>query len=139
MIRVKEIKLEPSEWYLDYYIVDEPYAGNFCSKESRQKLSSFFEKRYGADREYYFEQFHEINTVLTISSTKESEMSGETRIVMIINPDVKTLVHELVHVLHHFSNNSGIELSYDSQEWQAILTENLFTQCSDFDNISEMK
>jgi predicted SprT family Zn-dependent metalloprotease len=47
--------------------------------------------------------------------------------------DNKVIAHELIHVMWHFAEECNLEMNYNSQEWQAILFEYLFTQCQ-FDN-----
>lgn len=134
-IRFKEIKLYPTRWKLHAFYIDEKYNSNEYSKGTRMDLSIILNKKYGADQEYYFENAETINTVQVLESTKNSEMKGERIIVMIINPELKILVHELIHVLYELSNYSAIETNYKSQEWIACFNEYLFEETRYFNDI----
>jgi hypothetical protein len=118
IIKFKEIKIQPTNWYLDVII---------C--KDKHKIAQFMHKRYGASVEYYEDELF-TEFVSTISSTYKSECNGRKRIVMVLyDMNRGILVHELVHVLWHFSKNSGVNMCYDSQEWQAILFEYLYNEC----------
>jgi len=118
----KQVPLLPSMFYLDVWV---------CNNS--QKLCEHFAKRYGGSVERYQEDYYP-DMVTRIYSSKDSELKGTTRIVLVMEDfDNKVIAHELIHVMWHFAEECNLEMNYNSQEWQAILFEYLFTQCQ-FDN-----
>jgi hypothetical protein len=132
-VRFKTIKLLPTLWSLDAYLVDKH------TDDNRATIASDMVTRYGANYECYYEELEKINCVINVSATKKSKSKGESRIIMIVEYDLKTIVHELLHVLQHLSNLSGVEMSYDAQEWQACMIEYLYGHFQDFDSIPVLK
>lgn len=117
-MKFKEIKILPSLWTLDVLIV-----------EDEKDAIKFQVERYGI-RKRHVDTEKNINSVTTMVSSKKSILKGETRIILILEnlQCLKTIVHELVHVLWHFGRETGSEITFHSQEWQAILMEYLFDQ-----------
>lgn len=135
MIRYKELKLTPTLFDLDVFIVGDRYNYNAITKSDRKTLATILQQKYGGGYEYWFENSETVNEVFTTISNKSSEFKGERRIVLIMNPSIKVLVHELVHVLWHLAKATSLDMSYDSQEWQAIMFEYIFTEIRDFKKI----
>ena len=135
MIRFKEIKLLPTEFNLHAYVVGDRYSHSIISNKDRRLLADVFHKRYGAESEYYYSDLDRVDSVQTLNTTVKSESKGSTTIVMVISPYLKSLVHELIHVLWHLSHTSGLDMDYNSQEWQACMYEYLFTELKDFRKI----
>lgn len=131
MILHKTLKIVPSEWELDVFVA--PF-------EDELELCKVFHKRYGASAEYYAEEMGQGNWVWSIDSTDDSEMKGKKLIVMKLRKlDLGVLVHELNHVMWHYSRYSGAKLCYDSQEWGSLLIEYLFNQTYKEDSYQELK
>ncbi len=124
----KQINLLPSEWQLDVWVCDNPH-----------NIADAFSERYGASKEHYLEEFYP-NQVTRIDSTDESILAGRTQVVMqLASFDKCVLVHELTHVLWHYAAACGLEMNYESQEWQAVLFEFLFKQCTDKKSFTKFK
>lgn len=132
MIRYKELKLTPTLFDLDVYIVGDRYNHNSITKSDRKELSKILHYNYGGNYEYWFENSEIVNEVFTTKSEKKSYFKGERRIVLIINPSIKVLVHEIMHVLWHLAKATSLDMNYDSQEWQAVMYEYIFTEIKDF-------
>lgn len=123
----KEIQLSPSMFYVDVFI-----------QKDRKKLLPIFNKRYGASEEYYDEKMS-LDSVFDINCIDKSicrpecksTCEGHLRIVMVLESNAPyILVHELIHVLWHAAEAIGYGMNYESQEWQAVLYEYLFTECT---------
>ena len=70
---------------------------------------------------------------------KGSDIGEEKRVVVTLaSKDIVTLVHELVHVLWHASSQIGFEMEWESQEWQALLFENLFIEAKNFKSYKKL-
>ena len=141
MIRHKEIKLIPSFHKLDVYIVGNRYNHNAISKNDRKSIASIFHAKYGGGYEYWYENTKRVNEVFDTVGDKSSEHESMRRIIMIINPSIEVLVHEIVHVLWFLAKLSGLDMDYKSQEWQACMQEYIFTEVKNFKKIPifEMK
>lgn len=135
MIRYKEVKLLPTLFSLDVYIVGDRYVNDSMSIKDRKTLSKILQDKYGSGYEYWYEEMEDANMVFTITSTKKSEYKGQVRIVMIINPSLKVLVHEIIHAQWHLSKATALDMNYNSQEWQAVMYEYIFTEIKDFKKI----
>lgn len=125
-MRLKEIRIQPSNWMLDVYLYTD------IEEFDNPELHEHFSKRYGASADYYREWLTDGtgpgSFVTNIGSTNESELNGHNRIVMTYSGEDNVLVHELLHVLWRYAKLSGCEMNYDTQEWQAILFEYLYDQ-----------
>jgi len=113
----KEIPLEPSEFSLDVIVT-----------KSHNKAAKFLKRRYNL-RKFKTKSHQLLNSVRTVESGTASPLKGEIRIVMILetlNPAI--IVHELVHVMHRMSRETGVELSFDAQEWHALAMERLYNE-----------
>ena len=120
---IHEIKLLPSQFTLDVY------------KGSLKGIPKAFSKKYGGKKSSYldltepgYDAF-----VVDIHSTKDSTIGVDTRIVLVLDENNYSdvlLVHELIHVLWHYARIVGLNMSYESQEWQAITFEYLFEEVS---------
>lgn len=131
MILFKNVRLWPSEWTLDVFVA--PF-------EDELAFCDLMHKRYGSSPEYYKEEMGQGKWVWSLSSTDESELKGSKAIVMKLRDfNLGVLVHELNHVLWHFSKNSGVQLNYDSQEWGSMLLEYLFNETQDPATYQELK
>lgn len=119
----KEVRLYPTEFILDVWL---------CSNLS--KLVGVFIERYGGTKEHYEEKLLEHEDFLThISTTKESELKGTTRLVMVLSrKQPHILVHEIHHVLYRLSYLSGVELNEEAQEWGACLADYIFNELYPF-------
>ncbi len=133
-VKFKTVKLLPTLWSLDAYVIPSKY-----NDQHRKDIASDMVTRYGANYECYYEELEKINCVINVSATKKSKSKGETRIIMLVEYDLKTIVHELLHVLQHLSNLSGVEMSYDAQEWQACMLEYLYGEFMDLKKIPVLK
>lgn len=94
-----------------------------------KKLSEIFSRQYGASADIY-EEMLSSNFVCDVFGKKGSKLGEEVRIVMVLegfSPSV--LAHESVHVCWHLSNLSGVELNYESQEWNACMMEMIMREC----------
>jgi len=118
LVKFKSIRAEPSEWELHILI----------SKDIA--VADVMHKKYGASKEYYQDDLDgKVGCCMTISSTKDSEQKGKTVVVIYIrekSPNI--IVHELIHAMWHLTDRIGYEMSYHSQEWQAILFEHLYKE-----------
>lgn len=77
---------------------------------------------------------------MTLASTEESELKGRTQIVVqLYSFDAGIIVHEMNHALWHYANNCGLEMNFDSQEWQTIQLEYLFNRCKSKKNFTKIK
>ncbi len=114
MILFKEIKIQPSEWHLDIVV---------C--KNKKEINQFFKKRYGID-DYYDKP----NECASLDSGIDSLLKCEKRVAILLETlsNKGVIVHELIHALWHITKRIGYEMNYDSQEWQAILFEYLFTE-----------
>lgn len=120
-MKLKEIPLYPTKFFLDLWVSDD-----------HELLSKRFSERYGAASDYYYEELSP-NGVCTIESGKDTELKGETRIVMnIAEINHLVIVHEANHVLFHLSKQCGLEICWNSQEWTSYMLEYLFECCSEF-------
>ncbi len=139
MIRYKEVKLIPTPFKLDVYIVGDRYNDNRITKKDRQGMAAILNSKYGHGYEYWYENTSKINEVFHTIGDKKSEHEDTKRIVMIIGPCIKTLVHEMIHVLWYLADASGLDMDYKSQEWQACMGEYIFTEIKDFKKIPILK
>jgi hypothetical protein len=119
-----EVNLFPSEFVLDVYTGDE------------KDIPKLFSKRYGNKKKFYRDTTKDesyLSYVVDVHSTEKSHANGDIRIVLVLNKDKYSpslLVHELVHVLWHFSNLTCVGMDYKTQEWQALFMEHLFKEIS---------
>lgn len=126
-IKFFEVPLLPTLRTLDVFLIKEPLQpGNAYSEEARRQLCGILEKRYGNGFEYWYEQQGSVNEVFRIDAAKNSLLSGESRIVTILNCDTEIIVHEAFHVLMFLSKECGVEVNYESQEWGACMLEYIF-------------
>ncbi len=134
MIRYKEVKLIPTLFKLDVYIVGDRYNDNRIAKKDKEQLASIFNRKYGHGYEYWFEVMG-VNEVFNTIGSKKSEHADRKRLVVVINPHIETLVHEIIHILWYLADASGLDMYYKSQEWQACMGEYIFTEIKDFKKI----
>lgn len=112
----KEIELSPTDLVLDVYYGKQKH----FAKEST--------KRYGFDINADSRKDY-IAYVTDVWGKRKSEIGKRFRILLYLpvnNYKESILVHELIHILHHLCQNSGISVNYESQEWEALMTEHLF-------------
>jgi len=116
MFKFKEIRLYPSEFTLDVYVVDDA-----------SRLTETFENRYGADEDFTLTL--STNVCLTFDTDLNSELKGYRVFVIILDSlSHKLVAHELIHLLWQFSECVRVEMNPDSQEWQALFTEYLTSE-----------
>lgn len=120
MIKLKEIRLFPSVWYLDVYVIE--------NKDDAPFLHEILSRRHGNPPKFY-KKHTDIDATHLLESTIESELA-ETRVVVIYDGDIITLVHELLHVIWYFGNCTGAKITKETQEWQALLYEYLYSECT---------
>jgi len=113
-MKYKEIRIYPSVWTMDVII-----------SNSEKDLKNISEKRYGI-----FDDPIMFNQCCSIHSEKKGELNCEKRVVLSLKSlkDKKTIVHELIHAIWHISEYVGYEMSYNTQEWQAVLFEYLYDE-----------
>ena len=101
-------------WHLDVIV-----------SKNIQLVNRFCKHRYGIN-DYWDGK----NECCTVQSGKDSEVKGHKRIVIVLESlnDKGIIVHELIHAIWYASKQIGYEMNYDSQEWQAVLFEYLFTE-----------
>lgn len=116
-MKIKTIRIYPSVWTLDVIL---------SSKKKEYEIIS--QKRYGLVNDNI--NFNECNS---IDTGKDCELKGRRIIVVSFKnlKDKSTIVHELIHVLWHASQYIGYSMTYDSQEWQALLFEYLYKEVLD--------
>ena len=121
-MRFKEIKLLPSSWILD--VVHYPH------KDDEEKLSHWMHIRYGLPLIDLERDPTNSNACHKIESASKSELKGERRILVVLKTldDPGLIVHELLHALWYYSSCSGTEMSYETQEWQALHLEYTFNE-----------
>lgn len=111
----KEIPLYPTLFTVDVWV-----------SNNQDELAKCFHKRYGASIEYYKEKT-DADQVVSLTATNESEKNGHKCIVMNISEfNDSVIVHEINHVIHHLSEYTGIETTYEAQEWCSYMQEYLF-------------
>jgi hypothetical protein len=113
MIKFKTVQFHPSNWKLDIW--------NVPNKEM-SRMNKLAEKRYG-----YCSRFDQ-NECALMETADTSILKGESRIVIVYDGRDFVLIHEMIHALWYYSKHSGVEMNYDSQEWQAILFEYLYIE-----------
>lgn len=95
---------------------------------TRKELDSALDHLYGFENQ---EEFG-MDWVHTIVSKKGSFFNGSIRVVLVLERlDLITIVHEVSHILWHSANLIGYQMSYETREWQAVLTEYLFSEIID--------
>lgn len=120
----KTIPLLPTHFSLDVLITNK-----------EKTAIKFQHKEYGLSKESLKKEGQQVNTVATIDSQKKSKYKGERRICLILEGFKPAIVvHELIHVLWHLSKYSGLDINYNSQEWQALFMEQLYVQIMDKSN-----
>lgn len=119
-MRFKEIRLFPSVWKVDVILAED---------STPEDIVKFMGKRYGIP-EHLCEAETIIDSVTSLTSSADSQLKGHKRILMVLQDvtDHATLVHELIHVMWHASKFIGLNMNPDSQEWQALFIEYLFTE-----------
>ena len=121
---LKEIPILPSAFKLDIII---------CS--SVETIANFANKRYGATVDYYRESIS-LNSCNQLNSTDASELKGHTRTVVILRrKSLDVMAHELIHALWFLASNIGYEMTYESQEWQAVLYEYMLREAMKSDYV----
>ncbi len=124
MILFKEIKIHPSEWHLDIIV-----------SKNKKEINEFFKKRYGID-DYYDAP----NECASVDSGKDSLLKHEKRFAILLETlsNKGVIVHELIHALWHLTKRIGLEMNYDTQEWQAVLYEYLYVETVDKKGYAKM-
>lgn len=120
-MKFKEIQLFPSVWKVDVIVVDDA--------TTPEDVVKFARKRYGIP-EHLIDTDTIVDSVTSLTSSADSQLKGHKRILMVLRDlnDHATLVHELIHVMWHASEFIGLNMNPDSQEWQALFMEYLFTE-----------
>lgn len=111
------IKLIPTLFQLDLWIGE--------SKD----IFNDYGKRYGL-KDFDISD----NELSTIESAIDSPMKGHKLFVMKLQSfDRATITHELIHLLWHVGKNTGANINYKSQEWQALFVEYVFNEIIKFE------
>jgi len=121
-MKFKEVPLLPSNWMMD--VVE-------CSRKHADKLAIWMHQRYGLPM--HLLEPDDINACHNIESGTNSPLKGHKRILVVVE-DLKRddiMVHELIHALWYYAKNTGSEMSFDTQEWQAIMYEYMYKQVND--------
>lgn len=139
MIKFKEIRLYPTEFYLHAYIIGDRDNHGKISDKHRRALSLIFCKKYGGDFESHYEQLNDTDFVIKVHPTEKSESNGHIKIVTVLSPNLNTLVHEVIHILWYIGDTANLDMCYKSQEWQALLAEYIFKELRYFSKIPELK
>lgn len=112
-MKLKTIRIYPSEWDLDVIVGG-----------TKKDLENISKKRYGLTYDF---PVH--NECTSIDSSKDSELKGRRGVVIILKSFNKAIiVHEIIHAIWHLSMYIGLEICYESNEWQALLAEYLFDE-----------
>lgn len=126
-MKLKQINLLPTEFVLDVWI-----------EKDLDKLAKQFHKYYGASEEYYSNNLSPYQ-VSTANTTTKSLSKGHTKIIMNLKQiDGRIVTHECMHVLWHLHNITGLEMNYDSQEWQAYMIDYLYHNIMDTSNYKKI-
>lgn len=130
MIKYKEIRLMPAEHKLDIIEVE----------EDDKHLHAFLKARYGLPKSVTRDT-NNIDCCRSVSSGRKSELKGEFRVVVLVRSlkDKPVLVHELIHALWFAADRIGLDMNYDSQEWQALLFEHMYKEATDKNNWTIIK
>jgi len=118
-MKTKTIRLQPSVWKLDVIVT-----------KSEKKAIKHQVKKYGLKKPILEEEKQHLNTVTTVYYKKKGKPTA--RVLMILESlEPGLVVHELTHVLWQYSKRAGVEVNFESQEWQALMMESLFNQVID--------
>jgi len=116
-VKHKIIRLYPSIFHLDVLLGG-----------TQKELNAALLNLYGFENEEEFGR----DWVHTIVSKKDSHFKSQIRIVLVLEKlDLVTVVHEVSHILWHTANVVKYEISYETREWQAVLTEYIFAEVVD--------
>lgn len=116
MIKFKEIRLYPSEFTLDVYVA-----------EDVSLLKDIFKAQYGAN-EAFLSIMHK-DMAIMFETSIDASMKGNRVFVLILSSlNPKLVFHELIHFMWQFADVSGVEMTTDSQEWQALFIEYITEQ-----------
>ena len=124
-MKLKVIRIYPSVWDLDVIVGG-----------TQKELEEISKKRYGLT--YNFLQHNECTS---IDSAINSELKGRRGVVVTIKntTDKLTIVHEIVHAIWHIADYIGYKITYDTQEWQAILFEYIFDEITKKEGYQDYK
>ena len=115
MLKFKEIQLCPVDHKMDIIV-----------SEDKNDIIKFTKKRYGW-KPSKREQVNDL--VYYIRTGKKCGLKQQTRIVLVLRKlDIGVIVHELIHVLWLLDEHFNIEMTTNSQEWQACMMEYLYKQ-----------
>ena len=107
MLKLKTIRLYPTLFDLDVVV-----GGN------QREVDEVFLTRYGLTEKT------SPNECMTLYTGTDCELKRTKRIVVRLQSlSRKIIEHECIHVLWHLSQESNIEICYESQEWQACFIE----------------
>lgn len=118
MLKLKTIRLHPTLFDLDVVV-----GGN------QRQVDEVFLRRYGLK-----EQTGK-NECMTLYTGTDCELKCTKRIVVRLQSlSRKIIEHECIHVLWHLSQESNIEICYESQEWQACFIEYVIGEITNKNN-----
>ena len=114
MIKFKEIRLYPTHFWLDIWIT-----------KNSDSLKQIFIDRYGITKQELYNEPIGSDECMILYTEKDSELAGEKRFVIVLknNKDVSVVIHEITHLKYQLSGETAIEITKDSQEWQAYFME----------------
>jgi hypothetical protein len=123
-INTKSIRIAPSVWYLD--VLEGEYDNRMKYLNDNYETEDFIP----LDREGDF---------VTCLYSKNRD-DNQYRLILSIDSveDHITVVHEIVHIIHTWAKETMTDLSYDSQEWQALLSEYLFEKITSKDDYKKV-
>lgn len=129
-MKFKQITLHPSEHTLDVIITDDA---------SDEQITDFIVNKYKVERLHWNDDPF-FDYVCNIHYGEKHKLKRAKRILMVLKSmdDEVTLVHELIHVLWYAAKRIGYEMTFETQEWQAILYEYLFKEVKK-DNFKTIK
>lgn len=112
-----QVRLYPTSFYLHVFLY----------YETKEDLKKEFDRIFPKEGwEGYFQNLgdNEISFVENL----ETESVGKTIIMVLKEPTLQILVHEIVHVLNHLNSYVNIEIGPQAQEWNAYFQDYLFEQ-----------
>lgn len=126
-MKIKVINLYPSEFKLDVII----------SKTASEELTVYARNRYGMPDTS--KPLHPDECALFYTG-HDSPLNGEKRFVICLSElSDRIIFHEIVHLMWQYCEETGSEMSTNTQEWQAIMFERVFVEIQDIKGYKKIK